>query len=424
MRPINETRNDMKIRTLALVAALAAGCAPEPLDLERPAAGADVLLPAEVRTISSRIARGATLASVLRTHEIAESEVAALVARAASVFDLRKVRVDQPYLITQAFSGALRHFEYEIDRDRILKVTRADERAPEFVAEVVPIAKVARPAFVEAAVDEGASSLFAALDRAGEGVELAIELATVFGSEIDFNTEVQPNDRFRLLVEKEYRLDDEFAGYGSILAAEIVNDGRTLRAVRFAPEGGAAAYYDEQGVSLRRFFLRSPLKFEPVVTSGFSRRRLHPVLHQYRAHNGVDYRAPHGAPVIAVADGVVRFAAANGGSGRMVTLRHTNGFESQYLHLSSIAVRRGARVRQGDVIGRVGATGLATGPHLHYQLKKNGALINPVAAHEAMPPGDPVPPAEMAAFREVRDRALAAFDEPAPAPAVVTAANH
>jgi murein DD-endopeptidase MepM/ murein hydrolase activator NlpD len=133
----------------------------------------------------------------------------------------------------------------------------------------------------------------------------------------------------------------------------------------------------------------------------------------------VDYRAPHGAPVVAVADGVVTFAAMNGGSGRMVDLRHGNGFQSQYLHLSTISVRRGARVRQGDVIGRVGATGLATGPHLHYQLKKNGVLINPVTAHRAMPPGDPVPASQRDAFREVRDRALAAFAAP---PAGTTAA--
>ncbi len=410
-------------RVVALTAALAAGCAPDYAAPQRPSAATDVLLPPEVRTISARISRGATLASVLRAHEIAEQDVAALIARAASVFDLRKVRVDQPYLITRAITGALRHFEYEIDGDRILKITRSvEEPAAEFVAEVVPIEKVIRPAVVHAAIDDDASSLYAALDRSGETVQLAIDLAGIFGSEIDFNTEVQPNDRFRVLVQKEYRLDDQFAGYGAIDAAEIVNDGRTIRAIRFAAAGSEPAYYDEQGRSLRRFFLRSPLKFDPVITSGFSRRRLHPVLHTYRSHNGVDYRAPHGAPVIAVADGVVLFAAMNGGSGRMVTLRHANGFESQYLHLSSIAVRRGGRVQQGEVIGRVGATGLATGPHLHYQLKKNGALVNPVTAHRAMPPGDPVPAAQMDKFREVRDRALAML-EPSK-PEVVAAANH
>jgi murein DD-endopeptidase MepM/ murein hydrolase activator NlpD len=164
---------------------------------------------------------------------------------------------------------------------------------------------------------------------------------------------------------------------------------------------------------MRRFFLASPLKFQPVVTSAFSRSRFHPILGQYRAHLGVDYRAPAGAPVVAVSDGVVAFAGSNGGSGRMVHLRHANGFESEYLHLSSIAVRAGSRVQQGEVIGRVGSTGLATGPHLDYRLKKNGAFINPLTAHRALPPADPVPPARMAEFKEVRDRAFAAFAVPA-----------
>src|SRR6185436_9161711 len=146
-----------------------------------------------------------------------------------------------------------------------------------------------------------------------------------------------------------------------------VNDGRRLRAVRFERAGAAPGYFDERGVSMRRFMLRSPLKFDPVVTSGFSRRRMHPILGEARAHLGVDYRAPAGAPVIAVADGVVVRAGMNGGAGRVVHLRHGNGFETEYLHLSAATVRAGRRVQQGDVIGRVGATGLATGPHLDYR---------------------------------------------------------
>jgi murein DD-endopeptidase MepM/ murein hydrolase activator NlpD len=239
-------------------------------------------------------------------------------------------------------------------------------------------------------------------------MQLALDLAGVFAGEVDFNTELQPGDGFQLLLDKRYRQeDDTFAGYGPILGAVLENDGRLIRAIRFAPPGGPAGYFDENGSSLRRFFLRSPLKFEPVVTSHFSRRRLHPVLHVHRAHLGVDYRAPAGAPVVAVADGVVVRAGWSGGSGRMVHLRHASGFESQYLHLSAIAVGAGRRVEQGDLIGRVGSTGLASGPHLDYRLRKNGTYINPVTAHRAMPPGDPVPASHRAAFEEVRDRAFA-----------------
>ena len=160
---------------------------------------------------------------------------------------------------------------------------------------------------------------------------------------------------------------------------------------------------------MRRFFLASPLKFQPVVTSAFSRSRLHPVLREYRAHLGVDYRAPAGAPVVAVADGIVVSAGTSGGAGRMVHLRHANGFETEYLHLSAIAVRPGMHVGQGELVGRVGSSGLATGAHLDYRLRKNGAFVNPTTAHRLMTPAAPIPDAQMVAFVAERDRERAAL---------------
>ena len=403
------------IRSLALPALFvlfsvsACGPPPDP-PLPAPLRGADVDLPADLRLISARVFPGATMASLLRANQIAESEVAALVARAAAVFDLRRVRVDQPYRLARAIDGALRWFEYEIDADRLLKIARApDQPLPEFVAEIIPIEKESRTVTVRGAIDADADSLVAAMDQAGETIDLSLALAGIFASDVDFNTDLQRGDRFELVVEKLYREDNQFAGYGPILAAELHNDRRRLRAVRFQPDGASAGYFDEEGRSLRKFFLRSPLKFEPVITSGFSGRRFHPVLHTYRAHQGVDYRAPTGAPVVAVASGTVVFAGVNGGSGRMVHLRHANGFESQYLHLSSIAVRTGSRINQGDLIGRVGSTGLATGPHLHYALKRNGVNVNPVTVHRAMPPGDPIPSADAPRFADARERAFASF---------------
>jgi murein DD-endopeptidase MepM/ murein hydrolase activator NlpD len=163
---------------------------------------------------------------------------------------------------------------------------------------------------------------------------------------------------------------------------------------------------------MQRFFLASPLKFQPVVTSEFSTARLHPVLRDVRPHLGVDYRAPTGAPVVAVADGIVVSAQTSGGAGRMVHLRHANGFETEYLHLSTIAVTAGSHVHQGQLLGQVGSSGLATGPHLDFRLKKNGAFINPVTAQRAMPPAAPIPVAQMAAFAAVRDRAIGALQTP------------
>lgn len=397
---------------------MAGGCSAPIVETPAPAVGSDVSLPAEVRIIAARVGRGATLASLLRAHDVAEEQVAALVSRVAGVFDLRRFRAEQPYRIAQTQDGELRRFEYEIDRDRKLTVSRNRLDAPgTFVAEIADIPKTAELTVVRGSIDAGASSLFASIARAGEHVELSVLMAEVFASDIDFNTELKRNDRFELLVEKLYRTDeglmpgdesdDSFAGYGAIVAGVFENDGRRLHAVRFTPEGGEPGYFDENGNSKRRFFLSSPLPFDPVVTSRFSTSRLHPVLGVRRAHLGVDYRAATGTPVIAVADGSVVFAGTSGGSGRMVHLRHANGFETQYLHLSAIDVRRGQRVSQGDRIGRVGSTGLATGPHLDYRLRQNGVWVNPVTAHRAMPPGDPVPESQRAAFNQVRDQALA-----------------
>lgn len=370
----------------------------------------DVPLAADIRVVSARVARGATLASLLRAQDVAASDVAALVGQAASVFDLRKVRADQPYRLRTSLQGSLRDFEYEIDGDRFLRVVRS--AADALVATVVPIPKTRSVEVVRAQIDHQAPSLVAALDAAGETIDLTLALADIFGGEIDFNTDVQRGDLVELTVEKQFREHHAFAGYGPILAAEFTNAGRHVRAVRFTPAGGSPAYFDERGVSMRRFFLASPLKFQPLVTSGFSRRRLHPILREVRAHLGVDYHAPSGAPVVAVADGVVVSAGTSGGSGRMVHLRHANGFETQYLHLSSIAVRAGSRVRQGELIGRVGATGLATAPHLDYRLKQHGAYINPITAHRLMPPADPVPSSQMAAFAAARDLAFSALATP------------
>jgi murein DD-endopeptidase MepM/ murein hydrolase activator NlpD len=369
--------------------------------------GRDIALAAETTAVAARVASGATFASMLRDQGLSPQEAAELIARTARVFDLRKVRAAQPYKFEWATGRVLRRIEYEIDGDRLLRLSR--DAASEWQAEVLPIAKTLRVETVRGTIDRRAPSLVAAVEGAGETIDLTLALAGIFGGEIDFNTELQPGDRFALTVEKQFREPGAFAGYGPILAAEFTNAGRRVRAVRFTDADGAAAYFDERGISMRRFFLASPLKFQPVVTSGFSRSRLHPIL---RAHLGVDYRAPAGAPVVAVADGVVVSAAASGGSGRMVHLRHANGFESEYLHLSSIAVRAGTRVRQGELIGRVGATGLATGPHLDYRLKKNGVFINPLTAHRAMPPADPIEPARMAQFATTRDRAFASFSVP------------
>jgi murein DD-endopeptidase MepM/ murein hydrolase activator NlpD len=372
-----------------------------------PARFGNILLVRDSEILRTVVPPQTTLAALLTEHAVLEHEATALIAHIGRHFDLRRVRAGQPLRLDRFFDGRVREFEYEIDGDRRLIARRAAEEEPLFETGVAEIPKQRSIVALDAIISSETPSLIAALD-VDDGITLALALADVFSGEIDFNNDLQPGDTFKVVVERATRDDGRFGGYGPVLAAELVNDGRPLRAIRYATPDGKPAYYDEQGRSLKRFFLKTPLKFDPRITSGFSRSRLHPVLNYRRAHNGVDYAAPTGAPVGAVATGVVTFAGWTKGGGRTVKVRHSSGYESEYLHLSAISpgMRRGARVGQGEVIGRVGATGMVTGAHLHYGLKRNGAYVNPVREHLNMPPGEPIPSVHLAAFSTERDRLI------------------
>jgi murein DD-endopeptidase MepM/ murein hydrolase activator NlpD len=385
------------------VAALAAGCAerPVPATVRR----ADVALRAETETIEARVPRHATLDSLLRGHELSTAFVDAAVESARAVFDLRRLRADQPYRLVRSFDGLLREFEYQIDSDRYLRIVARDRVEPILDAAVMPYEKLSSVVAIRGRIDADHSSVIAAMNAAGESVQLAMTIAEIFGGQIDFESDLQQGDTFELLFEKTTH-EGQFAGYGAVLGARFMAGGREHQAFRWSdPASGKSAFYDENGRSLKRLFLRSPLRFEPRVTSGFSRNRLHPVHRTYRAHLGVDYGAPAGAAVVAVASGTVVSAGWSGGGGNMVRLRHASGFESYYLHLSRFGsgIRRGARVEQGQVIGRVGATGTATGPHLDYRLRKNGVFVNPLKEHSKLPPGEPIAAIHRASFLAARD---------------------
>ena len=379
-----------------------------------PEGSRDVFLARLTRTVEGSVPSGATLATLFARHDL-DDAAHWLIEAIGSVFDPRRLRVDNPYrMVLDADDGALRQFEYHVDDDEFLQASRSDDG---FEAALVPYAKSHRKTVVHGEINARHTSLSAALGAQDKGVLLAVALAEVLSGEIDFSNDLRRGDDFRILYEEIYR-EDRFTGdgdlafshYGDILATEFTNAGRRLQAFRFqVPEAPEAQYFDEHGRSMKRLFLRSPFRFEPRITSRFSYRRLHPVLRVVRPHLGVDYGAPTGTPVIAVATGTVVSAGRSGGSGNMVRLRHTNGYETYYLHLSAFAkgIRRGARVFQGQEIGKVGSTGLSTGPHLDYRLRKNGTFVNPLLEHRELPPGDPVPDEHLAAFRAVRDAALA-----------------
>jgi murein DD-endopeptidase MepM/ murein hydrolase activator NlpD len=383
----------------ASVLAAAAGCreAPPP-----PRHSADIVLPDDGRRVEGTIGRGDTFAGVLDRHDVPADERRALLEVVEAAFGSRQLRAQHPYSLTLSPDSRVRELTYRIDPDRFLQVLPVPPGAAapaRFSTEVVTYRREVGLVAIRGDVDRDHPSLVAALERAGEDVGLAVGIAELFGGDVDFYRDLQPGDAIEVVFEQVLR-DGARVGYGDIVAARLTNAGRLLSAFRFQPAGAKPAYYDAAGLSLKRFFLASPLKFEPRVTSGFSYRRLHPVLGIRRPHLGADFGAPKGAPVVAIADASVVSARYTAGGGNTVTLRHAGGYESRYLHLSAFGagVRAGARVSQGQVIGRVGATGLVTGAHLHYELLRNGRHVNPVAEQKRNPPGAPIAARDQAAF--------------------------
>ncbi|MGH9580424.1 MAG: peptidoglycan DD-metalloendopeptidase family protein [Terriglobales bacterium] len=346
-------------------------------------------------TIPSRT----TLAEELQSEGLDRATVFAVVEQAGRVFDLRKVRAGQALTLGRTPAGELRSVRYLVDPERELRIER---RAGAFHAEIHDIPFTSGIASLGGQVR---NSLFNAVTDLGESPELALILADIFGWDLDFYTDPQPGDTFGVVVEKKVSGRDGSVRYGRLLAAEYVNHGRPYRAVLFRDPAGQPAYYAPDGQSMKKAFLRSPLKFAAPVTSHFSYSRFHPILKRRRPHLGVDYGAPAGTPVQAIGEGRVIAAGWSGGGGNTVHLRHSNGFDTFYLHLSRILVRTGQRVAQGQVIGRVGATGLATGPHLDFRVTQHGKFRNFEALR--LPPAQPVSKRDFAQFEAERDHWLA-----------------
>ncbi len=370
----------------------------------------DVRLVADATTVEAQVPRNATIESLLRQQALPAELTASLVDAIRGVFNPRDLRADQTYWVTRTLDGVFREFRYQMDADRLLRVVFKDEPgrvASEIDAEVVVLPKEYRLSAVSAEITAENSSLIGAFTAHGEHQELPRQLAEVFAGEVDFNSDLQRDDRIDVLFDRAVR-NGEFVGYGEVQAAVIETGKRRLTAFRFTGSDGKASWYDERGQSLRRQFLRTPLPFDPHVTSGFSGNRFHPVLGIRRPHLGVDFGAPTGTRVKAVASGVVETAGWSGEAGRLIKIRHAGGYETMYLHLSGFAaeIRAGVRVEQGDVIGYVGSTGTATGPHLDYRVIKNGTYLNPMTAFGRMPAGEPVLASRLPEFTKVRDEAV------------------
>jgi murein DD-endopeptidase MepM/ murein hydrolase activator NlpD len=342
---------------------------------------------------------GQPFAIFLHTLGIGTPSAARLVASAQSVFDLRRLRAGNQVSVGRSVTGDLREVRYHIDADKVLSIASQGDG---FHSEIKTIPSRTESVGVTGQVH---GSLFQAVTDVGEKPELALRLAAIFGWDLDFYTDPRPGDTFRVVVEKKTLVNGDTMAYGRIFAAEYNNAGRAYRAILFHDLSGNAAYYTSDGKSMKKAFLHSPLKFAAPITSHFSYSRFHPILKEYRPHLGIDYGAPLGTPVQTIGDGKVIFAGMKGGSGNLIEIQHTNGYTTYYMHLSRILVRNGQRVEQGENIGLVGMTGLATGPHLDFRVQFRGEFLN--FERLLLPPTDPVAKRDWNEFVSVRDRAVA-----------------
>ena len=291
---------------------------------------------------------------------------------------------------------------HRLDRIRSLHVSRdGDSFTFEEVVEPPEISVATAAGIID-------SSLFEAGQRAGLSDNIIMQMTDIFGWDVDFALDIRAGDRFALIYEEQLK-DGEKIGEGSIIAAEFTNRGRRIRAVRYVDPAGHTDYFSDDGRSMRKAFLRTPVNFTRI-SSRFSFSRRHPLLHKMRAHRGVDYAAPRGTPVRASGDGKVTFAGRKGGYGRTIILQHGSTYTTLYAHLSrfSKGIRSGRRVEQGQVIGYVGSTGLATGPHLHYEFRVRGVHRDPLKVE--LPQAAPLPREYMADFREKAKPLLATLD--------------
>lgn len=390
-----------------VAAAVAEGDDPAPAAAHAPA---EVPEPPEAQTaalglstIEVIVSQNDTLERIFRRLQINLTDLASLRSLPGLKAQLDRLRPGEALTLVHR-DGELWGFERRLSLSETLKVVKDDAG---FAADVLEVPLEVRVRTVSGVIDR---SLFEAVTAAGAHDRTALALAEIFGWDIDFVLDIQRGDSFVLTYE-ELRQDGRHVQDGPILAAKFVNRGREYRAVRYVDPNGVASYYTPDGQSMRKAFLRAPVEFTRV-SSRFNLNRRHPVLNRIRAHRGVDYAAPIGTPVRAAGDGRVRFVGGKGGYGKVVEIDHSRGVVTVYAHLSRFApgLRSGKRVTQGSVIGYVGMTGLATGPHLHYEYRLNGVHKNPQTVK--LPEAKPIAPEWREDFLLSSSVLLASLDGP------------
>ena len=384
---------------------VAATWQPEPGGTGGVLSGPVVVTPDQA-SVRYRIRAGENIVDIMRRFGVPPH---AVLDAAREHYDLARIRSGRELVV--GYQRGLPHatsLVYSIDEDSQLLVRWADEGG--WSAQLDRIQYDERVVTRRFSIQ---SSLWTAAIDAGLRPNDIVRLAEIFQWDIDFNTELRAGDAFTLVADGLF-LDGELRKLGAIHAVSLGTSDGSLVAIRHAGKDGGEAYYDPEGKARRKPFLRSPLAFSRV-SSGFNARgRLHPVTGRKRPHYGTDFAAATGTPIRAVGDGVVGLAGNSGGYGKLVRIRHATGHESGYAHMSAISVRKGQRVKQGQTIGKVGSTGLSTGPHCHYELKLNGRYIDPMKAK--LPVSVPLPSSERAAFAVERDRWLPVLEQASQGP--------
>ena len=359
--------------------------------------------PAVLEENKKTIRRGMTLSDILAEYGLPPAEIHNLRRDVKPVYDLARIKAGQEIRVCTVQPGEFVSLEYDIDDKDYLYVQKKEEA---YTAEIKKIPYDIRVNTIWGTIDD---FLITAVNEKGEQVQLALDLADIFAWDIDFYADLRKGDSFKVIFEKKF-LNGDFTGYRNILAAEFTTQGKTFYAFRYTyPDTNEVDYFDLEGGSLRKSFRISPIRYNRI-TSRFSYNRLHPIRKVYRPHLGVDYAADIGTPVQATADGTVISAGIQGASGRMVRIRHKNSYETMYLHLRNIVrgVEKGAKVKEGQLIGHVGSSGESTGPHLDYRIKKDGKFINPLTFKPE--PVKPLRKEFLEDFKKLADSYLVCFD--------------
>lgn len=348
------------------------------------------------------VQRGDTISQILTRLRVNDREASKYLLSSREVQSLYHLVPENRIQAKTTEDGKLLSLRYALPNGNRLVIDRTEDG---FHAKQIPLKSDRRIVVKSAEID---SSLFAATDEANIPDPIATQVADIFSSEIDFHRDLRGGDRFTVVYE-EFQSEEGPLKSGKVLACEFINQGETYQAVYFKDVDGSEGYFTPKGQSLRKAFLRSPLEFSRI-SSGFTKLRFHPILKLWRSHKGVDYAAASGTKVKATADSTVAFAGTKGGYGKVIMLNHRNKYQTVYGHLSGFAkgIRVGQKVKQGDVIGYVGMTGLATGPHLHYEFLVNGIQTNPLKV--AMPSGFPITGKQKIAFYRDTDPLMRRID--------------